>query len=50
MTSGHASGIAQRRKKIERKMGIDIVCQRTASVWRRCCTGTLRGAQRILRT
>jgi hypothetical protein len=48
MRSGHASGIAQRRKKMERKMGIDIVCQRTVSVWRRRCRGTFRGAQRTL--
>jgi len=48
MRSGHASGMAQRRKKMERKMGIDMVCQRTASVWRRRRTGTFRGAQRTL--
>ena len=48
MRSGHASGMAQRRKKIERKMGIEMVCQSTASVCRRRCTGTFRGAQRIL--
>jgi hypothetical protein len=48
MRSGHASGMAQRRKKMERKMGIDMVCQSTASVCKRRCTGTFRGAHRML--
>ena len=48
MRSGHASGMAQSRKKIERKMGIDMVCQSTAIIWRRRCNGTFSGAQRIL--
>ena len=43
MRSGHASGIAQRRKNMERKTGIDMVCHNTASVCRRRCTGTFRG-------
>jgi hypothetical protein len=48
MRSGHASGMAQRRRKRERKMGIDTVCQSTASVCKRRCTGTFRGAHRML--
>jgi len=40
--------MAQRKKKVVRRMAMERVCQRTTKVWSRRLRGTLRGAKRIL--
>lgn len=46
--SGQKMGMAERKRKSERRLTRDRVCMRTVRVWRRRFRGTLSGAQRIL--